>query len=96
MESRPSTSATVASLEGASQRRTICIGHETRVGGGTTDQREIRHHDVMQTGRHPLMGWRGNNYLSNGEAICCCPDEGSKKSIRKPVYEMWYFGIVTP
>ena len=32
-----------------------------------------------------------NDYLPTGEAICCCPEEGSKKSSRKPVYEEWYF-----
>ena len=32
-----------------------------------------------------------NDYLSTGEAIWCCPEEGSKKSSRKPLYEMWYF-----
>ena len=32
-----------------------------------------------------------NDYLSTGEAICCCPEEDSKKSSRKPVYEMRYF-----
>ena len=29
--------------------------------------------------------------LIYGEAICCFPEEGSKKSSRKPGYEMWYF-----
>ena len=40
-----------------------------------------------------------NDYLSTGEATCYFPDEGSKKSSRKPVYEMWYFwnrGVVEP
>ena len=32
-----------------------------------------------------------NDYLSTGEAICCCLEEGSKKSSRKQVYEVWYF-----
>ena len=32
-----------------------------------------------------------NDYLSTGEAIWCCPEEGSKKSSRKPLYEMLYF-----
>ena len=32
-----------------------------------------------------------NDYLSTGEAIFCCPEEGSKKSSRKPVYEERYF-----
>ncbi len=32
-----------------------------------------------------------NDYLSTGEAICCCPEEGSKKPSRKPVYEVWSF-----
>ena len=32
-----------------------------------------------------------NDYLSTGEATCYVPEEGSKKSSRKPVYGMWYF-----
>ena len=32
-----------------------------------------------------------NDYLSTGEASRCFPEEGSKKSSRKPVYEEWYF-----
>ena len=32
-----------------------------------------------------------NDYLSTGEATCYFPDEGSKKSIRKPVYEMYFW-----
>ena len=31
-----------------------------------------------------------NDYLSTGEAIWSCPEEGSKKSSRKAAYEMWY------
>ena len=31
-----------------------------------------------------------NDYPSTGEAICCHPEEGSKKSSRKPLYEMRY------
>ena len=37
-----------------------------------------------------------NDYLSTGEATCYFPEEGSKKSSRKPVYEMyfWYHDVV--
>ena len=31
-----------------------------------------------------------NDYLSTGEAIWSCPEEGIKTSSGKPVYEMWY------
>ena len=60
-------------------------------GRGAANQGEARHRDVIETGRNMYLGWRGNKYLSTGEAICCCPDEGSKKSTRKPVYENLYF-----
>ena len=35
--------------------------------------------------------WLLNDYQSTGEAICHCPEEGSNKSGRKLVYEMYYF-----
>ena len=34
--------------------------------------------------------------LINVEAIFCFPEEVNKKSSRKPVYENWYFGLLTP
>ena len=59
-DSLPNTSAIVTS-DAESRHRMIRMGPETSVGGGgTTNQSETQHHDVIQSGRSMSWGRRGS------------------------------------